>query len=95
MIAPSSGNVALKRLEPESITKGGIVIPESSQQQQEQAEVMFISEGKTLESGKHIPPIVSVGDIVLIKKNTGVETKLNNEELVIIKEDDILAILEQ
>ncbi len=92
-IQPLGERVVLKQLEAENKTKGGIVLPDSAKEKPQEAEVIAVGKGKTVD-GKVIPLEVKVGDKVLYGKYSGTEiTTKDAEELIIIKEEDILAIL--
>ncbi|MCB1118854.1 MAG: co-chaperone GroES [Chlamydiia bacterium] len=87
---PLGNRVLLKRLEAEETVKGGIYIPDSAKKKQEQAKVIAIGTGT-----KDVPIPVQVGDIVLMDKYSGQEVNLNEEEYVIVKSDDLIAIVEK
>lgn len=91
---PLGNRVLLKRLEQEEKLKGGILLPDTAKKKQEQAEVIAIGTGKTDKEGKLIPMPVKVGDIILMEKYSGQEVTLENEEYVIVRADDIIAIVE-
>lgn len=90
---PLGNRVLLRRLEQEEKLKGGIILPDSAKKKQEQAEVIAIGPGKKDKSGNMIPMPVKIGDIVLIEKYSGQEVTLNDEEYVIVKADDLIAIV--
>lgn len=90
---PLGNRVLLKRLEREEKLKGGVILPDSVKKKQEQAEVIAIGPGKKDKSGNLIPMPVKVGDVVLIEKYSGQEITLNDEEFVIVKADDLIAIV--
>jgi chaperonin GroES len=92
---PLGNRVLLRRLEQEEKLKGGIILPDSAKKKQEQAEVMAIGPGKKDKAGKLIPMPVKVGEIVLIEKYSGQEITLNDQEYVIVKADDLIAIIEK
>lgn len=94
-IQPLSNNVLVKRLEQEQKLKGGIILPETARKKQERAEVIATGPGKKDKAGKLVPMPVKVGDVVLIQKYSGQEISWNDEEYVITKADDILAIVEK
>jgi chaperonin GroES len=94
-IQPLGNNVLVKRLEQDEKVKGGIIIPDTAKKKQERGEVIAAGPGKKDKSGKLIPMPVKVGDIVLIQKYSGQEITWNDEEFVITKADDILAIVEK
>jgi chaperonin GroES len=86
--------VLVKRLESEQKTKGGIIIPDSAKEKPLEGKVMAVGSGKKDEKGKVIPLVVKKGDRVLFGKYSGTEIKIEGEEVVIVREDDILAVIE-
>lgn len=94
-LQPLGNRVLLRRLEPEETLKGGIILPDSAKKKQEQAEVIAIGTGKQDKSGKIVPIPVKTGDIVLIEKYSGQEVTIEDEEFVIAKADDLIAIIEK
>ena len=74
--------------------KGGIIIPDSAKEKPQQAEVKAVGSGKLLETGERVPPDVKPGDRILFGKYSGAETKIDGVEYVILREDEILAVLE-
>lgn len=93
-IRPLADRVVLKRLEAEETTKSGIVLAGSAKEKPQEAEVMAVGPGGVYVDGKEIKMEVKVGDKVLISKYSGTEVKVNNEEYIIVKQEDILAIVE-
>lgn len=93
-IRPLHDRIIVKRLEEEQKTKGGIIIPDSAKEKPQEAEVLAVGNGKLVESGKIVPLDVKVGDKVLFSKYSGTEIKVDGEELLILKEDDIQAVVE-
>lgn len=92
-IKPLSNRVVLKNLEAQETTKGGIILTGSAKEKPQTAEVIAVGDGLVVD-GKTIPMTVKVGDKVIISKYAGTEVKLDGEEYIIVKEDDILAIVE-
>lgn len=92
---PLGNRVLVRRLAAEETAKGGIIIPDTAKKKQEQAEVIAIGTGKKDKQGQLIPISVNVGDIVLMEKYTGQEVTLNDEEYVIVRADDLIAIIEK
>lgn len=92
---PLGDRVLLRRLEAEEKLKGGIILPDSAKKKQEQAEVIAVGCGKKDKDGKVIPCPVSVGDIILMEKYSGQEVTLSDEEYVIVRSGDIIAIIEK
>ena len=92
-LRPLHDRVILKRLEEEKISAGGIVIPDSAAEKPVRGLVVAAGTGKILEDGKVRPIAVKVGDKVLFGKYSGTEVKLDGTDLLVVKEDDIFAIL--
>lgn len=92
---PLGNRVLVKRIEAETNLKGGILLPDSAKKKQEQAEVIALGTGKLDKAGNIIPLPVKLGDIVLIEKYSGQEITLNEQEFVIVRGDDIIAIIEK
>ena len=91
---PLHDRVAVRRVEEEQKTKGGIIIPDTSKEKPMQGEVLAVGPGVRDEKGQLVPLDVKPGDRVLFGKWSGSEVKLDNEELLIMKESDVLGILE-
>ncbi len=89
---PLHDRVLLRRLESEAKTAGGIIIPDTAKEKPAEAEVMAVGTGVRDEQGKLQPLAVAAGDIVLFSKWSGTEVKIDGEELLIVKESDILGI---
>lgn len=94
-LKPLSNRVLVRRLAAEEKLKGGIILPDTAKKKQEQASVVAIGEGKKDKNGALIAMPVKVGDIILMEKYSGQDVTLNDEEFVILKADDIIAIVEQ
>ncbi len=92
-IKPLSNRVVLKNLEAEETTKGGIILTGTAKEKPQTAEVIAVGTGAVVD-GKVVPMTVKVGDKVIISKYSGTEVKLDGNEYIIVKEDDILAIVE-
>lgn len=92
---PLGYRVLVRRLEGEEKLKGGILLPDNAKKKQEQAEVIAIGTGKTDKNGKPIPIPVKVGDVILMEKYSGQEVTLNDQDYVIVRADDIIAIVEK
>ncbi len=92
-IRPLYDRVMLKRVDPAETVKGGIIIPDTAKEKPMEAAVVAVGEGKFDDNGKRIPMSVKAGDKVLIGKYSGTEVKLDGEDHVIVREDEILAIL--
>jgi len=94
-IRPLQGRVIVKRLEEEEKTKGGIIIPDTAKEKPMEGLVISVGKGKTADDGKLIKPDVKAGDRILFGKYSGTEVKIDGQELLIMREDDILGILEK
>jgi chaperonin GroES len=92
-IRPLHDRVIVKRLEAETKSAGGIVIPDTAAEKPIKGEVVAVGNGKILEDGKVRALDVKVGDKVLFGKYSGTEVKVDGQELVVMKEDDIMAVL--
>lgn len=92
---PLGNRVLVRRLAAEEKLKGGIILPDTAKKKQEQAEVVAIGTGKKDKQGNLIPVPVKIGEVILMEKYSGQEVKLNDEEFVILRADDIIAIVEK
>jgi len=93
-IRPLHDRVIIKRLEEERTSPGGIVIPDSAAEKPVQGKVLAVGKGKILEDGTVRPLDVKVGDKILFGKYSGTEIKIDGEELVVMREDDLMAVFE-
>ena len=93
-IRPLHDRVVIKRLEEERTSPGGIVIPDTATEKPIKGEVLAVGNGKIQESGDVRPLDVKVGDKVLFGKYSGTEVKIDGDEVVVMREDDIMAVLE-
>jgi chaperonin GroES len=93
-IRPLYDRVVVKRVEEKEQVKGGILIPDSAKEKPQEGEVLAVGKGKRLEDGSVVPLEVKVGDKILFGKYSGNEIKLDGEECMIMREDEILAIIE-
>ena len=93
-IRPLHDRVVVKRIEEKETVQGGIIIPDTAKEKPQEGEVVAIGQGKRLEDGKLIPLDVKVGDRILFGKYSGSEIKLEGEEFLIIREDEILGVIE-
>ena len=92
---PLHDRVVVKRVEEEGKTKGGIIIPDTAKEKPQQGEVVGVGPGGRDEAGKLIPIDLKVGDKVLFGKWSGTEVKLDGEDLMIMKEADIMGVIDQ
>lgn len=93
-IKPLFDNVLAKPLKPEEKTAGGIFLPETSKEKPQMMEVMAVGDGAVDQNGKKIPMVVKVGQKILTTKWGGNEVKVDNEEWKLVKQSDILAVVE-
>ena len=91
-VKPLHDRVLIKRIEEQETVRGGIIIPDSAKEKPQEGEVIAAGTGKRLEDGKVLPLEVKAGDRVLFGKYSGTEIKLDEEEYLIIREDEILGI---
>ena len=94
-LRPLGNRVLARRLAAEEKLKGGIILPDSAKKKQETAEVIAVGPGKADKDGNLIPMPVQVGDMILMDKYSAQEVTLNDEEYIIIRQDDIIAIVEK
>jgi chaperonin GroES len=93
-IRPLHDRVIVKRLESETKTAGGIVIPDSAAEKPVQGKIVAVGKGKILEDGSVRPLDVKVGDKILFGKYSGTEVKVDGDELVVMREEDVMAVIE-
>jgi chaperonin GroES len=93
-IRPLYDRIVVKRIEEKETVQGGIIIPDTAKEKPQEGEVMAAGQGKRLENGTLVPLDVKVGDRILFGKYSGNEIKLDGEEYVIMREDEVLGILE-
>ena len=93
-IRPLQDRVIVKRLEEEEKTKGGIIIPDTAKEKPQEGKVIAVGKGKMTEEGKLIPLDVKVGEKILFGKYSGTEIKIEGEEHLIMREEDILGVIE-
>ena len=91
---PLHDRVLIRRVEEETHSAGGIIIPDTSKEKPMEGEILAVGPGSLDEKGERIPLDIKVGDLVLFGKWSGTETKIDGEELVIMKESDIIGIIE-
>ena len=92
---PLDDRIIIKRLEAEEKTAGGIVLPDTAKEKPQKGEVVAVGPGKLLDSGQRAKPEVKVGDKILFGKYTGTEVKVEGKELLIMRESDVLAVVEE
>ena len=94
-IRPLHDRLLVERLEENEVKKGGIIIPDTAKEKPQEARVIAVGNGKVTDEGKKIPLDVKAGDKILFGKYSGSEVKLDDKEYLIMREEDVLAILEQ
>lgn len=94
-LKPLGSRVVAQRTEEEETTKGGIILPDSAKQKQETAVVVAIGPGSKTKDGQDIPVPVAIGDVILMDKYAGQEVTVDDEEYIIVKAEDIIAIVEK
>ncbi|HKZ17132.1 MAG TPA: co-chaperone GroES [Geobacteraceae bacterium] len=93
-LRPLQDRIIVKRLEEENVTAGGILIPDTAKEKPQRGEIMAVGKGKVTEDGKVLPIDVKVGDKVLFGKYAGTEVKIDGQDYLIMREDDILGVIE-
>ncbi|ACM18768.1 chaperonin GroES [Geotalea daltonii FRC-32] len=94
-LRPMQDRIIVKRVEEETKTAGGIYIPETAKEKPQEGEVVAVGNGKRTEDGKILPLDVKVGDKVLFGKYSGTEVKVEGQDYLIMREDDILGVIEK
>ncbi|MGL4553248.1 MAG: co-chaperone GroES [Gemmataceae bacterium] len=92
-VVPLNDKVLIKRLEAEDKTAGGIILPDSAKEKPKQGKILAVGAGKRLDDGKLAPFQVKVGDTVLFTSYAGTEVKIDGDELMLMTEEDILAVV--
>ncbi len=93
-IRPLGDRLLVKRIEEEDKSKGGIIIPDSAKEKPQEGKVVAVGKGKMLDDGKMVPLEVKAGDRILFGKYAGTDVKIAGEEHLIMREDDVLGIVE-
>jgi chaperonin GroES len=92
-IQPLQDRILVKRFEEKEIKKGGIIIPDTAKEKPQEGEVIAVGPGKLTEDGKRLPMSLKVGDKILFGKYSGSEVRIDDEEYLIMREEDVLGIL--
>jgi len=92
-IKPLADRILVKREEPSETVRGGIIIPDTAKEKPQEGKVVAVGPGKVDENGKRVPLEVKKGDLILIGKYAGTEVKIDGEEHLIMREDDVLAVI--
>ena len=93
-IRPLHDRIVVKRIDEQETTRSGIIIPDSAQEKPQEAEVMAVGHGKRLEDGKLVALDVKVGDRILFGKYSGNEIRVDNQDYLIMREEDVLGVLD-
>ena len=93
-IRPLQDRIIVKRIDEEEMTKGGIIIPDTAKEKPQEGKVIAVGKGKVLDDGKIQPLDVKKGNRVLFSKYSGTEVNIDGEEHLIVREDDILGVIE-
>ena len=93
-VRPLHDRVLVKRIEEKEVVKGGIIIPDTAKEKPQEGKVIAVGKGKVNDDGKVVPLTVKAGDKILFGKYSGTEVKLNGNEYLIMREEDILGIVE-
>ncbi len=92
-LQPLADRILVKRIEEQTTTKGGIIIPETAKEKPAEGEIVAVGPGKTADDGTKVALEVAVGDRILFGKYSGTEVKIEGEEYLIMREDDVLAVV--
>jgi chaperonin GroES len=92
---PLHDRILVERVESEEVTKGGIILPDSAKEKPQQGKVVAVGSGKSTEDGKVIPLELKEGDMILFGKYSGSEVKIEGVEYLIMKEDDVLGLIDK
>ncbi len=93
-LKPLADRVVVKPLDQEEEKRGGIIIPDTAKEKPEKGEIMAVGPGKMLDSGQRVAPEIKKGDKVLFGKYAGTEIKVDGKELMILREEDVMAIID-
>jgi chaperonin GroES len=93
-LRPLHDRILVKRLEPSEERRGGIIIPDSAKEKPQQAQVEAVGSGKLLENGERVAPDVKPGDRILFGKYSGSEIRIGDHDYLVLREDEILGVLE-
>lgn len=93
-VRPLHDRILIKRIEEKETVKGGIIIPDSAKEKPQEGEVIAVGNGRKTEEGKVVPLDVKAGDRILFGKYSGAEIKIDDQEYLIVKEDEVLGVIE-
>jgi len=91
---PLYDRILVERVESEEVTKGGIILPDTAKEKPQQGKIIAVGNGRKTEDGKVVPLEIKVGDVILFGKYSGSEIKIEGNEYLIMKEDDVLGVVE-
>jgi chaperonin GroES len=94
-VTPLADRILVRRIEEKEVKKGGIIIPDTAKEKPQEGEVIAVGTGRLNEDGKRIPLEVKKGDRILMGKYSGAEVKIDGKEYMIMREDDVLAIIHE
>jgi chaperonin GroES len=92
-VRPLHDRLLVRRIEEKETAKGGIIIPDTAKEKPQEGEILAVGNGKILDNGTTLAPDVKVGDKILFGKYSGTEIKIDGEEVLIVREDEVLAVL--
>ena len=92
-VKPLADRILVRRLEETETSRGGIIIPDTAKEKPQQGEVIAVGPGKLSDDGNRVVPEVSIGDRILMSKYAGTEVKIEGEDFIIMREDDVLGII--
>jgi chaperonin GroES len=92
-VRPLHDRLLVRRVEKEETAKGGIIVPDTAKEKPQEGEVLAVGNGRTLDNGTKVPLDVKAGDKILFGKYSGSEIKMEGEEVLILREDEVLAVL--
>ena len=92
-VRPLGDRLLVRRVEEDEVKRGGIIIPDTAKEKPQQGEVLAVGPGRITDDGKRIPPDVKAGDKILMGKYAGTEVRVDGEECLILREDDVLGII--
>ncbi len=92
-VRPLHDRLLVRRIEPKEMAKGGIIIPDTAKEKPQEGEVLAVGNGRILENGTKVALDVKVGDKILFGKYTGSEIKIDGEDVLVLREDEVLAVL--
>jgi chaperonin GroES len=94
-VKPLADRILVRRLEETETSRGGIIIPDTAKEKPQQGEVIAVGPGKLNDDGSRVTPEVSVGDRILMSKYAGTEVKIEGEDFIIMREDDVLGVIQK